>query len=417
VRGAGAGETAITPALELGIDSFIQSFEITDQLLGDLDRVDVVRSRALRDTSEVFTEIRALAELGLSYEGPHAKLGGRSYLSLGSDLWREGAALNLRVEDGARTQRFDLRGEFEARQFREGSDFALGSDLTEARFRSGWRHRVAESLSLGVRGRVEWLDYAERSEFELDRGRFETSTTARVERGFDFFWDLEAGAGHSAVPDSTEIAFDRGFLISDLSARVADRLRLGAYAVVDRRVYGDAAVRSATWNFLFEPELVWQTSRGGRIRAFVSCEWLDHDTATDVYFDLLYGRTGVLFEMVRGAWTLGAEPRWSWLDSPDDVEDRYVQPSIALKLDFFGAGRFWLSLSEELGRRDYVTVADPDLQLYSDYFFLRSTLLLSYELHPRVRIDGFLSDEPESHQLVEDDSRLTLLNLSIRCSL
>jgi hypothetical protein len=173
-------------------------------------------------------------------------------------------------------------------------------------------------------------------------------------------------------------------------------------------------VRSPYWDFVVEPGLSWQVSPQWKLEARSAMEWLQYDESTEIYFDLWVGRVGLLMGRRFGSLEVGVEPRWSWLVSTEPVEDQYEQPSVLFRFDWFRQGRFWISLTEEIGRRDYVKPLPDGLQLYSDYTFFRTSVLGSVTIDEHLSLDVFVSDEPESHHRSEDDGRLTLLTLSLR---
>lgn len=411
---AAAVET--TPTLELGFDSYLQQFRLTEDLLGDLDSPDASIERGLRDTTEVFTEFRARGDLAFASTGERVRWNSRASASAGTDLYREALDFDLRAESLGRSRRLSLRAEAEARQFRDDSDFSLSSDLIEGRATLHLQQRASQDWVFGVRGRGAWIDYATPSTYELDSRRADLSLTTRVSKGFDSYLDLEAGGGRRAHPDSTQISYDRAFAYADVGAGFAERWRAGLSAGLERRVYDDPATRSPFWDLLVEPRLERRTDSGGRAILGVDLEWLRYDTDGSVFYDTLLGRALLGLQTRHGSWTFGVEPAWSWLSSPLEVDERFQQPSVAVEVDYFGVGRLWLSLREEVGWRDFVEAADEDLRLYSDYLFLRSTLLLSIEIRPGLSVDGFLSDEPKNHQLSEDDGRLTVFTLSLKMS-
>jgi hypothetical protein len=387
----------------------VQSFRITD-LSGDFVNEDI----ALQDTTQAFTELRALGQLGLTFESLAHRLVLRPQLSVGTDLSRATAGIEYRWARPGGSRRFGLSMEAEGRHFAKRSDFSLSSDTFRARARAHWRQRWGSSAEIGVRGRGELTRYERRSVYEYDENRGDVALTLSVHRSWQLSWDADVGVGGRAAPDTTEISFGRAYASSTLDWALGDRWRTDVYAAVEHRVFRDRTVRSPVWDLVLEPRLTRDLGLRWRLTANVAMEWLSYEQSTAVYFDAWTGRAGLLTQRRVGAVELGIEPRWSWLASPQPVEDRFEQPSVVLRLDWFGSGRVWLSLTEEVGVRDYVEVETDGIDLYSDYTFLRTTLLGSIALASDLSFDVFLSDEPESHRRDDDDGRLTLITLSLR---
>jgi hypothetical protein len=372
-----------------------------------------VQESAFRDTTDVFTEYRGAVELGLRHDSEAWRVDARARASAGTDLVREDLGLDLRWRpDTAHTLDLDL--DLQGRQFRDDSDFSLNSDTFEGRARAHWRRRLGETWRVGVRTRQELLRYEERSIYELDSQRSELSLTADLRSGWSDWLALELGAGRRGVRDSSAIAYDRVFGRLDGSLELDDRVQVSLHHSFERRVYDDEQVRSPFWDLVVEPELRLRLGDAIELRWHSPLEWLQYDTGTTVYFDSFLGRSGLMLAGQRGGFEWGFEPRWSWLQSPSEVEDEYVQPSFLVRVDWFGSERWWFSLSEEVGHRDYRDPPEDGLNLYSDYTFLRTTFLGSFRLTENLSLEGFLSDEPESHRSDADDARLTLVTASIR---
>lgn len=396
---------------EVGLDSFVQTF----RLGAELSSSDLFPTGGPRDTTDTFTELRALAQLGLHVEGSSHRLALRPRLSLGTDLQRGSLGIEYRWAAPAVARRFLLTLDLEGRRFSRESDFTLSSDTFQSGLRAHWRQRLTPSVDVGVRGRGYLTRYRTPSIYEYDEDRGDLAATLAVRRSWDFSFDFELGAGGRVAPDTTAISYERAFTAGTLSWAVGDRWRTDLYLASERRVYEDRTVRSPYWDLLLEPRLAWDVTSLWRLTVDAAMEWLAYDTSSEVYFDLWTGRVGLLARRSLGAVELGLEPRWSWLVSPEPVEDRFGQPGLVFRLDWFGTGRFWVSLTEEIGWRNYTERAgESDLDLYSDYWFLRTTFLGSVAMARSVSLDVFLSDEPETHRRADDDARLTLVTVSLR---
>ncbi len=403
-------------ALELGFDSFFQSFTLTDELLlegttpGDL----IGSNSALRDTTDVFTEARAQLELSLAGTGRQHRWQARTRLSAGTDLYRESLALQYRWRPVERPTRADLSLDVEGRQFRADSDFSLSSNYGRIQQQAQLRREVSTRWEVGVRERLDATNFRRRSTFEQDQTRMDFSLTAAAHTD-RVAADLESGGGFRDVPDSSAISYQRGWATADVSLQLSERWRLDLPGRVERRVYQNPRARSPFWDAIVEPVLRADLSPRWELELRTSHQALFYDVedTAQVYYDLWAGRVGVRATHAGGALRVGVEPRWTWLASPRSVEEKYREPSVLLQVEWFSAGHVWVSVSQEVGRRFYGHSGD-ELSIYSDYTFLRSTLVGSVQLRPQVSLHAFVSDEPESHARAQDDNRLTLANLALR---
>ena len=395
-------------SMEVGVDSYAQIYRLTDFASESL----LATESSLRDTTDSITEMRVAGELGLLREGGRWKSRIVGRLSAGTDLTsgRFDSELDYRDAD----LRFDLDLQADARRFSDDTDFALSSDNAELRWNAHAQRRLVGEWWSGFRVRGDLLRYDTAGRYERNGQRVDVSATSRWYRGFWDSFDIEVGGGHRSVPDSSEISYDRGFLRSEWSSGIDERWSATMRGSLERRVYDDSTVRSPFWNPVIEPELRVRIRDGHELVWSMPLEWLDYDESSDVYFDLFLGRTSLAYLRRQDRLQWSVEPRWSWLRAPVLVEDEYVQPSLLGRVDWFGGDRLWFSWSEELGHRDYREVETDGIGLYSDYWFIRTTILASFRIAEGLSLEAFLSDEPESHRRPEDDARLTLATLTLR---
>ena len=391
--------------LEIGVDTYAQVYRLTDFVEDSL-------AGSLRDTTDVFTEMRIAAEYGVRTTGARWTHDLRARLSSGTESRRGRVNLDLGYR-GAK-DRLDLDFELEGRQFTDDTDFTLSSDVGEGRLRLSWLRELRDGWGLGLRTRAEAVRYEQRSTYELDSQRVDVALASEARRDLDEWFDLEFGLGRRSIPDSTAIAYDRLFASAHYSREINAHWRFSVAHFLEHRAYDDPTQRSPFTNATLEPELRLRLDDRWELRWSSQLEWLDYELGNDVYFDMFLGQSGLALVHRRGWLEFAVEPRLNWLRTPAPVEDEYGQQSVLLRIDWFGTGRWWFSVSGEVGHRDYRAQADGDLNLYSDYWFLRSTVLASLRLTPSLSLDGFLSDEPESHRRSADDARLTLVNLNLR---
>ena len=405
---------------EFGVDSFAQIYRLTEfaseSLLSD--------ESTLRTETDVFTELRGAAEFGLRVGDRDRGADLRTRFSAGTDTWRGDATFDVDLRD--EVQRLDLQLDFEGRRFRDDTDYALSSDVGEGRLRAHWRWAAHQGWEVGLRTRGRVTRYEDPGEFEIDNERYDLTLTSQLRGGLGQWLDLEIGLGRRSVDDfaSTSeegqevgpalFAYDRWFGLAEWSHDTAGPWRLALVHWIERRVYDDEEQRSSLLNLVVEPEVRLRVDEDWELRWRSAMEWLDYDESRDAYYDLALGRTGVAVARRWSTWEWSVEPRLSWLSAPAPNEDEYVQPSLVVSFDGFGGDRLFLSVSEELGHRDYREPLGGGLDLYSDYWFLRSTVLASYRISASTSVELFLSDEPESHRDEEDDARLTLVTATLR---
>jgi hypothetical protein len=411
-----AAPADLIPAVEVGYDRFAQVFRLTDASLGEDATGGLELGSSLRDTTDVFTERRAQGELRyLDSDGAHRY----DILALGS----VGTSLNRALFNGWYRYRppsgvtfWDAEFFLEGRHFKSDSEFNLSHDNLRAEGRVHWRRRVSRPLELGVKLREQMVLYQGRSEFEMDQHRWTLSGTAAIIHGFTMRANLEAGGGTQSIPDSSQISYDRVFARGDLYWGFGIGHHLSLYLASEHRVFRDEGVRSPYWDFVLEPDLLFEIGPRWGVRIRSPQEILRYDRDGTVYQDTWLGRVGVEGFRRFGLWEVGLEPRFSWQISPYEVDDEFSQPSLVFRLEVYGTGRFWISFSEEFGRRHYEVSLDEELAFYSDFTFFRTTLLATYRFLDNLSFDAFISDEPEIHQRDEDDSRLGLYSFALRAT-
>jgi hypothetical protein len=396
--------------VEAGYDRFAQVFRITDASLGDPSGA----TTALRDTTDVFTEMRVRGELRLRLGEGGRRAEVRLLGSTGTDLDRAFLDARYRARPVSGRMGLDADLEVEGRRFRDDASFSLSQDQVRGWARLHPRWRVAPALDLGIEARGEALRYEGFTPYEYDQDRWWIGASAQLHGDLQRSLDLRAGVMGRSVADSSEISYRGSWLRSDLFASFGLRSALSAFAFVERRAFADPAVRSSYWDLVFEPDLVLGLGKVWSLRLHAPQEYLLYDEDGPIYQDAWLGRVGVELARRWGALEVGVEPRWSWQVSPWDTEDEYRQPSAVLRVDLMGTGRVWFTFTEEIGRRLYEDPPSPDPALFSDYTFLRTTLLGSVRLGGPWAVDVFLSDEPRNARRAEDDSRLTLYTLALR---
>ncbi len=406
--------TQVRSAVEMGYDRFAQTYRFTDSALLRASDGGLDLGTSLRDTVDVFTEMRAQAELRISRPwGTHRyELLGLG--SLGTELRRGYLQGVYRYRPPQDQWRFDTELQMEGRFFQRGSSFQLSHDNRRGMLRLHGRRRLGENALVGVKLRTETLDYDGRSTYEYDQTRWTLGATADLRNGSGFYLDLEGGGGRRSVPDSTQISYRRGFVQGDLFLPLGGSGSLSFFTAAERRVFQDPGTRSPYWDLVFEPELRIALSENWRLRPRAPQEVLLYDIDDQVYQDTWLGQVGLELARRFSALELALEPRWTWNVSPFDTDDEFRQPSVAVSARLQGTGSLWFTFTEEIGWRNYEDPPQDSVVVYTDYRFFRTTLMASWTFLQRLSLQAFVSDEPDIHVREEDDNRLGLYSLTLR---
>lgn len=389
VPGARAAE--LRNGLIFGYDSFIDRYTIVED-----------------DTSEVTHEFYGGLDNHLRHSGESLKYSLRNLFRYGNqsiDEYAEGAFSAGSREDWLVQARADLR----LKHFREGSDYEFGNDYLQTDAFLSLGKELGDRCYVVSKSRIELMDYEERTDFDYDYRYLDTGLGVELGSYFGRFGSVFAAIGRKESPDTTELAYDR--FLGSAQVRVSAGASLFDLSLsADRRLY-DGLTRSSSWNLLTDAGFTWTAAGGESVSLRLESELFRYDAPTTAFFDNHFLRGGLRGRTpVSQAASLFAEPRIGWLRCPSFEEERYVEGTVALGVDLYSGGSYWLSASYEPGYRNYLLDGND---IYSDFTVHRLSLTGSATLAERVMLTLFVSHDPEYHSRRTDDFSMTLVSASV----
>jgi hypothetical protein len=385
-------EAEITNQATIGYDSFIDRFTILEA-----------------DTFETIQDLYAGLGNTLFYRDGATKAGLSNLFRFGNQTIDEYFGAEGSIRPIASTA-VDLRSSIAWKHFREGSDYEFGNDYTQANALLRVRTNTGESSRLGLKSRIELVDYKERTEFDYDYRYVDGG--AEWDAGADADRMLHVGllAGRRDVPDTTALSYDR--LLAELEGRYAgtEGVSLQILSAADRREYREPA-RSSYWNVASQAEMS-RGSAGGAVYSLRGeSEILSFDRPDTTYFDTHFLRAGFRARYpLRALSAVYGEPRYAVMLCKTFAEERYREVSFVLGAEVMSATGFWLSLSYEPGFRDYEL---DENELYSDFYLNRLSVMGSLPLPGGTTLNVFVTHEPERHSRREDDFSVTLVSIDL----
>jgi len=376
----------------LGYDSFIDRFTILEA-----------------DTFESVQEQYLGLGNALQYWNGKAKAGINNHFRLGTQTIDESFDAEASFAPAPATV-IDLRGGVHWKHFQEKSDYEFGNDYLQSNALLKIRKKFGEWSRATLRGRIESIDYEEKTDFDYDYRYLDGGI--EIEAGPDPARMLLLGIsrGSREVPDTTALSYDR--ILAELEARLISSRGVSFHlsSAGDRRDYR-GAVRSSLWNAVSFLDASYNTAGGMVYSLRAEAELAFFDRPDTIYFDTQFLRGGARVRYpVRDLSSVYIEPRAAWMFCPDFEEERYGEFSCILGADIMHTDRLWLSLSYEPGYRDY-TVAENDL--YSDFTLNRVSAMGSVSLPASMALNLFLTHEPERHSRREDDFSVTLVTVDV----
>jgi hypothetical protein len=222
------------------------------------------------------------------------------------------------------------------------------------------------------------------------------------------------------VPDSTLIGFTRHGADADLSLWIGDGVALDVAQTVERRIHDPSSVRESSWESRGDLRLEWALGDRATGRAMCEHEVFRFDEPDELDFDSGWIRTGFQMQLHRGpSLDLSVMPVWALLSSGTAPTEEYDEVGVEVGMDWRLGRRAWMSLSDEIGRRDYEVNAtedadttgatDADLTAepdgaYSDYLYNRLTLTVGADPLPGLRANLFVHWQPEDHAVHRHDA-------------
>ncbi len=399
---AGASASSWSGRVEFGWDSFEERYSVADA--DTLDRVDEWRTRA-----------RLAWTLGDLFRD-HLRVEGRAFLGQ-SDLEGGLEVRGARRFGSSRAHRASMRIDASRRRIDASSDFRFPNTLSRVQASVGARVRAGERMRLDLTDRFEWVDYAHRTEFDVDYAR--NRITARVSRERDLTaWYAGAlSLVTMSVPDSSDISYAALEPSLEVHAAGTGHRRLDAVATIARRRYPGGGTRSSFWSLLGSLEAEWPLSRRVGLAMENRTDVYRYDVSNDVYFDYAENRLHALVRVyLDESTTLGAGASWGTLRTDASPDDPYTEFGGVFRVDHVSP-RLWVSFEYEPGRRRY-DAWDPNasldaLAVYSDYSYQRVSLVGSWRLSRSLDFNVFLDWQPEDHEREGDDATATLFASSL----
>lgn len=407
------GSLTLRTELGIGADYTTQRYQV-----GSWDTLNQGWQEA--DTLNVETEGRAGLTFRLGYrEGGHrldaSNTAGASTRSVRDrlNLWYEREflpALSLRAGNEAELRHYHDWFPKLADTLYRGRDYWSNASRVELRLRPADRLRLTASESF------ELLRYAEPDSYYYDYHLNRARLSGWWEPGLFTTANFGTGWNRRRAGTDPERDYDEYELRAGLEHLFERGFQLGGGSETRRREY-----RAGRWSSGWEQALSLSAGRSfGRVGLELENEarWSAYDSSTAVYPSLFENRLGLAVELAAGTGTrLRAGP---WLETGTGIaghrEDDYRELSVLAGLDVFGSDRFWLSLEDRLGLRQYPN-ADTTWQT-AQYSFNELSLFGNWTVlrgrAGELRLEAMASVTPEWHARASDDFLLAIYSLDIK---
>lgn len=409
-----AAQVEVIPRVGAEFEHFGETYRITE----DRDTVAVINDYGTR--------------IGLTVKTPWTA---EDRFRLDTDIHVGKETRRLRLDfDGALrrgTNTFELDQAGTVRFFTSDGGYSVSKNSVEEWARFTWQRRLSDDVKLRLRDTVHLTWYEEPDEFNLNTFLHRPGADLRFALGE--LSDLRVGyqLGKRSVPDSTELDYWRHTVDVDLSVLFGWTSALDASFQLDRREYDAVSVRESSWEYRGDLQTEFSADERMTFRIIHENEFVRFDTPDELDFDRDWARTGLQVQMHRSRQLdFSVMPVYAFLTSDTAPEEEYAETGLEFGVDWRIGTHTWISLSDEVGRRDYerdavaVDTSVTDLTdtsggsgagnatdtaletgaLFSDYLYNRITLLVSSEVAPGVAINLFANWQPEDHRLDTHDS-------------
>ncbi len=376
----------------LGYDSFIDRFTILED-----------------DTVEAVHEFHAGLGNSIAFERGKTKSSLRNLFRYGNQTVDDNLDGELSLSHWKST-RISLRGNVRWKHFNKGSDYTFGNDYIQSNTFLKIRRLISESISLGWKSRFEATDYDEKTDFDYDYRYIDGGMEFTAGSYFEKMIRFGAAVGFKEAPDTTALSYRRSIVDLELQLAGSSGTMFNLTVSTDRRDYRES-IRSSYWMIFSLIDLTFNETNGRTYSIKAESELTMYDDPTTIYFDTHFLRAGLRAKYpVRGHTSIYAEPRFAGMFSSDFEEEEYMEGSMMLGIDYFGANGIWISASYEPGYRDYVIAGN---ELYSDFFFNRLSLMGSFSMPRELSLNLYVSHDPERHERRDDDFSITLISVSL----
>lgn len=400
-----AGVT-VQPRVGADFEHFGESYRVTDD----------------QDTVTVTNDYGTLLGIALRTAGRSPS---RFSLDANAHLGKETRRLRIdfdgRLKSGANT--FELSHDTSYRMFREDGEYSISSDHLLETARLVWERELSERFTLRLQNRFEGTWYAKQDEYNLNQWTNEPKAEARLRfHGFDEV-SVAGRYARRSVPDSTSLSYDRYTLETGLSLLFGWTSALDLSGQLERRAYDPLSIRESSWTSRIDARFEFGVGERATLRLVHENEGVRYDQPDELDFDSNWARTGFQVEVHRSdAVDLSLMPVYAFLQSATMPEEEYTETGVEAGVELRLGKRTWISISDEVGRRDYevanpVTVsssaADTDALLtelesldtaYSDYLYNRLTIIVTSDVAAGVNVNLFLNWQPEDHHVNRHDT-------------
>ena len=383
----------VTGSVTVGYDSYSENYSF-------------VQAPALTELSEIRTRLTLGYTTGMLLKD-YFHIEGQSLI--GEESVESMGRANLAYRFGGTRVTFDNALSY--RKFHDSSIYLFANDFWRYDLRSTLKQAIGSNVIVGVTHRLEVINFAQRTEFDLDYKRNGIELSADIDNGFTSSYRATAGYVDKTIPDSTGISY--GAVVGGLEYRHTFGLNRQIYLTVDaeRRTYADLGARSPFWSTYATANIQPITIHRFGIAFENVFESYQYDRTTQVFFNYVENRMALqalYFQSI--LFKIGVGPTYGFLRSGVSLEDEYTEVGAKVSVDYSSGRRLWLSASWEPGRRDYKLESVTADLIFSDFVYHRLLLFSTLRLWGNASVNVFANIEPEDHKVPTDDSTTTLLS-------
>jgi hypothetical protein len=396
--------------------------EITPRVGFDFEHFgETYRVTADRDTAATINDYGPVVGLALRVPGPSRdRFRMDADLHVGQETRRMGLDFELRIERGPNA--FALEHDGSYRVFVEGGDYSVSSNTLDESARLTWDRRLSEDVRLRLRESVDVTWFEDPDAYNLNTVLHRPGAEVRWSFGELNEARLGYRLGRRDVPDSSSLDYWRHTVDADVSLLLGWSAALDVSAQLERRTFPAGSVRESSWEARNDLSLELGTLSRVTYRLVHENELVRFDEP-DRYVDLDYSwaRTGFQVELHRGLdLDFSVTPVYAFLMSGSAPQEEYTEVGVELGFDWRVGEGTWISVTDEVGHRDYEIDAvefdpastDVDASVdqlladaaYSDFVLNRLTVLVTSDLGSGISVNLFAHWQPEDHRVNLHDS-------------
>lgn len=328
-------------------------------------------------------------------------------LHLGRESRRVRLDFEGRLQRGANAFEVVHRGAL--RTYDEDGDYAVAGDSVEESVELAWERRLGDRVRLRLRESLDVTRYDEPDEYNLNMELHRPGLEARFP--FGDLDEVRVGyrPGWRSVPDSSALDYRRHTLQASTSLLLGWSAALDASSQVDRRRYDATSTRESSWEQRGDVRFEFTSLERMTFRVVHENEIVRFDDPDELDFDRDWARTGFQVEAHRTPrQDFSVMPVYAFLSSPDAPDEEYTETGIEVGVDWRVGTAAWVSITDEVGRRDYEVGSEggdtAETAVFSDYLYNRLTVLVSAEIAGNVGVNLFGNWQPEDHRVNEHDT-------------